>query len=450
MLRLDCILPHHLFRYTPITPLSYLSTSLMSSLLSYDTTVPQWGYLTLDSTRKAVCLSIHDPLAVHRPSVGIWISGISTVNVVKNIRVWSACVAYYHNKTLQDRVQVSPSTFLVMVLSKSPTESNTMSVPSWYECRLQEEEHNSEIFSNYTSTCDVPLHVLQNPHDDEPDEPIICQFQYQTNNTLQEALKKGGDSTIDRGGGDSTVDRGYTEMETPLPRTTRPPIPMVTEEATEHCQPELESCPLDLVEEWQMNETEEKENVGSQSRQYHEILVAQQNQLAIMQRQIFALQSQLAEEKVTTRGTTKDIVVDRMLMKSYNVSSEEDQSDDHDVIEPVDHLKNISTTSLNKVLEPCSKSFEELSEDSELSEEEIIPHLTAPLDIMNEMSKSMPTFPPSSRGLSHLMNNDFDVPSIQFNEDIDEELSDDDDELRKIMLKYHSDNACEDEEKDGL
>ncbi|CAF2993099.1 unnamed protein product [Rotaria socialis] len=99
------------FTLTPISPdyIQILPTALFKKLSSSientaDLNQSCFGYCSLDRTSKNKILLIleNDPQACSLPLVGIWVSNI--VNIQSSF-VWAACIRYYMNSSLQQRLR---------------------------------------------------------------------------------------------------------------------------------------------------------------------------------------------------------------------------------------------------------------------------------------------------------------------------------------------------------
>ena len=132
--RLELIAPSASFCAKPIQDLPILKTPLSvqvsqmqknnvygerSELLFSSRTT---GYLTLSKVRQAVLLLETDPDASIIPLVGVWVyvncpapCSESSSSLCENTIVWMACCRYLFSSLIQERVWVSPNTFLLVV-----------------------------------------------------------------------------------------------------------------------------------------------------------------------------------------------------------------------------------------------------------------------------------------------------------------------------------------------
>ena len=148
-MRLEVIAPSFYFEAVQIGSIPVFTTAATSIFLE-DQTHPNMGYITLNQTRKLVLIPSSSELAsvncevITAPVVGVWvsmpnmdcpadfISNVDNLNnnespfcpleVLQNPYVWGVCVKYMLTEQLQDKVWVSPSTFLLVSEVKSLLE----------------------------------------------------------------------------------------------------------------------------------------------------------------------------------------------------------------------------------------------------------------------------------------------------------------------------------------
>lgn len=135
------------FTITEVPKLPILETALARRvaamrLLPRDTTAnnaPEFGYLTLDRTRKAVLMHRNDVQVATRPIVGIWVAQTSKVT---DPFVWAACLRYIFSTTITDRATVKDGSFLVAMYRESRR------LPYFYEalpCKSEEHVGNPPL-----------------------------------------------------------------------------------------------------------------------------------------------------------------------------------------------------------------------------------------------------------------------------------------------------------------
>ncbi|KAH9140209.1 hypothetical protein AeRB84_015501 [Aphanomyces euteiches] len=130
-LDIQTMAPSATLSMTPIRNLPLLMTPLSKLLLKEGTKLPSsWGFTTLDKARKMVPLIPNDPLCLSRPLVGIWVRTVSISSVCM------ASIVYGLNKEPQDKVWISPRTFLLV---KYPSEPKQW-LPEFFECTLSDIE----------------------------------------------------------------------------------------------------------------------------------------------------------------------------------------------------------------------------------------------------------------------------------------------------------------------
>lgn len=118
------------------TPLRTLQTPLLSRLLMTRRDRSMGcGFLTLDRSRRVVCLLESDELVRKVPVVGMWvdlIGGVSpdkvssaswwdAVEIIDNPSIWAAGARFVHARALKERVWVDDKTFLIMVAHHTAT-----------------------------------------------------------------------------------------------------------------------------------------------------------------------------------------------------------------------------------------------------------------------------------------------------------------------------------------
>lgn len=150
---MECAVPQinlewHLIRTLP-TLMTPLAASLLRCEFGHDSL--RYGFLTLDRARKAVPLLETDPLVLQRPIVGVWIYGvpINTTDSrgeavqVMHPYILQSCVKFIASKTIKERAQVDPATFLVAVYPGR----NADPLPRFFECRVLNGERSRQGLS---------------------------------------------------------------------------------------------------------------------------------------------------------------------------------------------------------------------------------------------------------------------------------------------------------------
>ena len=136
-----CVLffPAVTLQFTPIKPLRLVTCSLSNQLVEGKSHF-EYGYLTMDQSRRLFPLSLED--TKEYPLVGVWVVGIpnhrktyARYNPLSHPLVWASCVQFLECQTPLKKLSPDPqnNTFLLVNFSKKPKfyEVETKGNPSW-------------------------------------------------------------------------------------------------------------------------------------------------------------------------------------------------------------------------------------------------------------------------------------------------------------------------------
>eukprot|EP00041_Stephanoeca_diplocostata_P032122 m.1020716 g.1020716 ORF g.1020716 m.1020716 type:complete len:1031 (-) comp24089_c0_seq3:83-3175(-) len=98
---------------------------------------PDYGFLTMDSTRKVVLLHPQDPHVTTRPIIGVWVGPVC--GGVRNPAAWAACVRFLHSAAVTDRCRVGDEAAFLLAVYTTGARS-----PSFYECTAQVDQPGGE------------------------------------------------------------------------------------------------------------------------------------------------------------------------------------------------------------------------------------------------------------------------------------------------------------------
>lgn len=92
LVRLEALVPTLTLEATPLRALHVLSSPLSAALRqpSFSGQL-RTGFLTMDQTRRLICLGEGDPKAFEAPLVGVWVAGVRSL---AEPYAWAACVRY--------------------------------------------------------------------------------------------------------------------------------------------------------------------------------------------------------------------------------------------------------------------------------------------------------------------------------------------------------------------
>ncbi|XP_038048500.1 SCL-interrupting locus protein homolog isoform X1 [Patiria miniata] len=166
---------------TPINPLPIIPTALARNLtgplnLSEIQGAPKGGYITMDQTRKLLLLLESDPKAYTLPLIGIWLSGLSNIC---SPYVWTSCLRYMFNSSINERVCSGDQGFLLVMFS--PTSRQ----PTFYECRSLNGDkpsfelvgcrENIHFYKHMDQTSRTPVHLELTPARDGPNKAAFME-----------------------------------------------------------------------------------------------------------------------------------------------------------------------------------------------------------------------------------------------------------------------------------
>lgn len=123
-IKFEALAPDINIRCTPLRPIPILATPLSVMLMSTSlssSAVPNFGYLSLNQTRKVVFLNDNDPGITVTPTVGVW---VRYDNNYKNSELvddaifhpysWLACLRFIQNESLLKDYILDGNTFLLV------------------------------------------------------------------------------------------------------------------------------------------------------------------------------------------------------------------------------------------------------------------------------------------------------------------------------------------------
>lgn len=456
-LHLEVILPLCTLTLTPIRPLSFLDTPLSDLLLAPGPSNAeqelQTGYLTMESRRKLVPLSITDPLAVQRPLVGIWVSGLGPLEGHReklcHPYLWSMCVRYLHNDQLEERVAVANDTFLVVVCS-GPTVKELNDSPkseqNFFECKMSYSS-NVSAFGLFRSTSMFSLNKPASEQDD-----VVAHFEPFKSKEFEAAI----DAEVKQ---ESTAEESppvralYTELETPFPQPqpspqappvrkplnpiklpdSLPPVhstlpskentsddieitaQLEQQESLEDSAPikpqVLDAERINLNQRWMestkqtvhhLKTTLDGTPASALEGPYHNVLMAQQQQLSVLQRQIADLQQSLNSLSKRSESPVKEVsreaVIEFKAPEKLEITETTIDSSESEEGESDESFEKLRVDPLPAVTIDCPSN-----------------------DSFNEDEK---------------MSNTFDFPKIKIYYDEEENEDEFDEELYQIELKY--------------
>ncbi|TDH67284.1 hypothetical protein CCR75_000069 [Bremia lactucae] len=147
--QLECVASPVLFTFNLVRNLPLLMTPLAATLAKRDLTIRSGnlrsGYLTLDSTRKAVPLLKVDPLVMQYPIIGVWVYGVQIDDAWDDDRarrqlaspfLYFACIGFLMSEAIRERVGPAKNTFLVALYPANDLEcvGTIGTLPRFFEC----------------------------------------------------------------------------------------------------------------------------------------------------------------------------------------------------------------------------------------------------------------------------------------------------------------------------
>eukprot|EP00051_Salpingoeca_urceolata_P006377 m.84342 g.84342 ORF g.84342 m.84342 type:complete len:843 (+) comp14801_c0_seq1:479-3007(+) len=108
------------FKATPIPAVPILDTALARKLNGHASQVlpaplePEFGYLTMDATRKIVPVLHNEPKLSSIPIVGVWLTAVASIS---EPFCWASCLRFIHNNTITDRAVMASGSFLVALFT---------------------------------------------------------------------------------------------------------------------------------------------------------------------------------------------------------------------------------------------------------------------------------------------------------------------------------------------
>lgn len=162
------------------TPLRTLSTPLLADLLMAGRTASLgWGFLTLDLSRRVVCLHELDSLARRVPLVGVWVDLAGTpsregdpvaaahwdaLEIADNPVIWAAAARFVHSRRVGERVWVDDGTFLLLVAhrisAERAAEANMEVCASFFEAHYDDSGGNAMLVAPAESAATFNLDTL--------------------------------------------------------------------------------------------------------------------------------------------------------------------------------------------------------------------------------------------------------------------------------------------------
>lgn len=171
-LRIEVTLTHPTasFDFHRLESFKLVSTPLSQELLCSSSSRAKFrcGYVTLDSSKRALPLLNTDPTSIRYPLVGIWVANIPSdfegSHMLTHPSVWAACVRYLHTSLIQERVSPDPAsqTFLIVHFHYKAKyyEVNARHAETWRITKLdaeatQQEDYFSPVFFNFAKDSDM-------------------------------------------------------------------------------------------------------------------------------------------------------------------------------------------------------------------------------------------------------------------------------------------------------
>ncbi|KAJ1636509.1 SCL-interrupting locus protein N-terminus-domain-containing protein [Pavlovales sp. CCMP2436] len=121
------------FRARPVRALRVAPSPLAASVLGGFSKLDGFaGFLSMDQSRKAVLLTVGDPLAYEVPLIGVWVACASHPS---HPAVWAACVRFRHAREVQRRATPDETArpFVVLVVGAVEASGGAPRA-AWFEC----------------------------------------------------------------------------------------------------------------------------------------------------------------------------------------------------------------------------------------------------------------------------------------------------------------------------
>jgi hypothetical protein len=131
LVRLEALVPTLTLEATPLRALHVLSSPLTAALRqpSFSGQL-RTGFLTMDQTRRLICLGEGDPKAFEAPLVGVWVAGVRSL---AEPYAWAACVRYARLRSpTAEALTASDGScaFLCLSYEEAPPDNTAAAEPS--------------------------------------------------------------------------------------------------------------------------------------------------------------------------------------------------------------------------------------------------------------------------------------------------------------------------------